>query len=138
MIWIQLAILIFFYGTLIIVIIVMVCKYKKECREMEENKDTDDRYRMVKRLMAQYDQRASLPPQKRDTILSTPRDQNGLPILDRGTNLILEEEEDTNRYSGLMMNNNELPYNNNYGNKVGHKTSLDNLGPYMFRKTGRD
>ena len=135
MIWIQLAILIFFYGTLIVVIIVMVCKYKKECREMEENKDTDDRYRMVKRLMAQYDQRASIRPQKRDTILSTPRDQNGLPILDRGTIPNLEDD-DSNRYSALIMNKNEQQYIN--GTSAGHKTSLDDLGPYMFRKSGRD
>ena len=48
-------IFVLFYGTLIGVIIYMYARYKRECREIEENQNSNVNFRLVKRLMAQYD-----------------------------------------------------------------------------------
>ena len=45
-------IFVLFYGTLIAVIIYMYARYKRECKEMAENKDSNVNFRLVKRLMA--------------------------------------------------------------------------------------
>ena len=48
-------IFVLFYGTLIGVIIYMYARYKRECKEMAENQNSNVNFRLVKRLMAQYD-----------------------------------------------------------------------------------
>lgn len=46
-----------FYGSLVAIILGMYCKYKRELRNMAKNENTDDNFRLVKKLMAQYDQK---------------------------------------------------------------------------------
>lgn len=53
MIYFQLVVFVLFYVSLIVIIICMYVKYRRECREMQEDSSTD--YRMVRRLMDQYD-----------------------------------------------------------------------------------
>ena len=48
-------IFVLFYGTLIGIIIYFYARYKRECREMVENQNTNVNFRLVKKLMAQYD-----------------------------------------------------------------------------------
>ena len=48
-------IFVLFYGTLLGVIIYMWARYKRECREIAENQNSCVNFRLVKRLMAQYD-----------------------------------------------------------------------------------
>ena len=55
MIWFQLVVFILFYVSLIIIIICMYCKYRKECKQMEDNGESEEKFRMVKKLMKVYD-----------------------------------------------------------------------------------
>ena len=50
-------IFVIFYGSLIGVIIYMYCRYKRELREMAKDQSTNVNFRLVKRLMAHYDQK---------------------------------------------------------------------------------
>ena len=56
MVIIQLIVFIVFYVSLILIIIIMYCKYRRECKEMEKNVGSEVNYRIIKRLMEQYDQ----------------------------------------------------------------------------------
>ena len=56
MVIIQLIVFIVFYVSLILIIIIMYCKYLRECKEMEKNEGSEVNYRIIKRLMEQYDQ----------------------------------------------------------------------------------
>ena len=55
MIIFQLIVFVFFYVSLILIIVAMYCKYRRECSLMAKNADSDANFRMVKRLMEQYD-----------------------------------------------------------------------------------
>ena len=51
MIVFQLVVFILFYVSLIIIIVSMYWKYRRECYEMEKNEGSEANFRMVKRLM---------------------------------------------------------------------------------------
>ena len=51
MIYFQLAVFILFYLSLVIIIICMYCRYRKECKFMKENEDSQTNFNMLKRLM---------------------------------------------------------------------------------------
>ena len=53
----QLVIFVLFYLSLIVIIICMYVKYRRECKEMEKNEGSEANFMMVKRLMEQYDQK---------------------------------------------------------------------------------
>ena len=51
MIIFQLVVFVFFYLSLIIIIVLMYCKYRRECIQMAKNEGSEANFRMVKRLM---------------------------------------------------------------------------------------
>ena len=55
MIVFQLVVFVCFYASLIIIIIFMYCKYLRECSQMAKHEGSEANFRMVKRLMEQYD-----------------------------------------------------------------------------------
>ena len=57
MIVFQLIVFVLFYASLFLIIIFMYIKYRRECKEMEKNQGSEANFRMVKRLMEQYDQK---------------------------------------------------------------------------------
>ena len=55
MIGFQLIVFVLFYVSLIIIIACMYCKYRRECKEMADNEGSEEKFRMVKKLMQVYD-----------------------------------------------------------------------------------
>ena len=55
MIIFQLVVFVFFYASLILIIVAMYWKYRRECNQMAKNEGSEANFRMVKRLMEQYD-----------------------------------------------------------------------------------
>ena len=84
------AIFVLFYGSLVAIILAMYCRYRRELRNMAKNESADDNFRLVKKLMAQYDQ-------KHDTRqISVPYGESrtsGLIIKD------LDKTKDSDRYN---------------------------------------
>lgn len=60
MIYFQLAVFVLFYASLIVIIIYMYYKYRKECKMMAANEGSEANFRMVKKLMQQYDTRSRM------------------------------------------------------------------------------
>ena len=57
MIIFQLVVFVLFYVSLIVIIVLMYCKYRRECVQMAKNEGSEANFRMVKRLMEQYDKK---------------------------------------------------------------------------------
>ena len=51
------AVFVLFYGSLIGIIAWMYCKYRRELAQMAKNDSRVDNFQLVKKLMAQYDQK---------------------------------------------------------------------------------